>query len=85
MENKHKAVLNWLANYPELNSSELNSFLYFNTVKEELEFTSVNTITNESVEKEFYGSAIKNYDFALVMMKQYDTGTSEINVDEIFD
>lgn len=79
MKNKHKAVLNWLANYPEL-----QSFLYFNTVKEELEFTSVNTITNETIEKEFYGSVIKNYDFALVMMKSYDTGTSDINVDELF-
>ncbi len=84
MENKHKAVLNWLANYPELNSSELNSFLYFNTVKEELEFTSVNPISSESWDTQYLRGGVKNYDFALVMMKSYDTGTSDINVEEIF-
>lgn len=79
MENKHKAVLNWLANYPEL-----QSFLYFNVTKEEIEFTSVNVVSSESWDTQYLRGGIKNYDFALVMMKQYDTGTSEINVNEIF-
>ncbi|HIT73793.1 MAG TPA: hypothetical protein IAD10_09050 [Candidatus Fimicola cottocaccae] len=79
MENKHKAVLNWLANYPEL-----QSFLYFNVTKEEIEFTSINTVSSDTVVEEYFQGALKNYDFALVMMKQYDTGTSDINVDGIF-
>ena len=72
MTNKHKVVLDYLSNYPDI-----KSFLYFNTSLEELNHTSVNTITSDYFEQ--------NYDFAVTFIGQYDTGTSDININQIFD
>ncbi|WP_250277371.1 hypothetical protein [[Clostridium] colinum] len=79
MDNKHKAVIEYLRQYPEL-----TSFLYFNTVKEEAEHTSLNTIISDTWEQKYLRGGIKNYDFAISIMKPYDTGTSDLNVEEIF-
>lgn len=79
MDNKHKAVLDYLSTYPELSS------LYFNTVEEAEGHTSLNTIVSDTWAKKYLRGGIKNYDFAMVLMRPYDTGTSENNVDEMFD
>lgn len=80
MTNKHKVVLDYLSNYPDI-----KSFLYFNTSLEELNHTSVNTITSDYFERKYLRGGIKNYDFAVTFIGQYDTGTSDINVNQIFD
>ena len=80
MTNKHKVVLDYLSNYPDI-----KSFLYFNTSLEELNHTSVNTITSDYFEQKYLRGGIKNYDFAITFIGQYDTGTSDVNVNQIFD
>lgn len=80
MTNKHKVVLDYLSNYPDI-----KSFLYFNTNVEELNHTSVNTITSDYFEQKYLRGGIKNYDFAVTFIGQYDTGTSDININQIFD
>ncbi len=80
MTNKHKVVLDYLSNYPDI-----KSFLYFNTSLEELNHTSVNTITSDYFEQKYLRGGIKNYDFAVTFIGQYDTGTSDININQIFD
>lgn len=80
MENKHKAVIEYLNNYP---NKLLN--LYFNSSSEELNNISLNTIVSESWGQKYIRGAIANYDFAIAIMKPYDTGTSNINADEMFD
>lgn len=80
MTNKHKVVLDYLSNYPDI-----KSFLYFNTSLEELNHTSVNTITSDYFEQKYLRGGIKNYDFAITFIGQYDTGTSDININQIFD
>lgn len=80
MTNKHKVVLDYLSNYPDI-----KSFLYFNTSLEELNHTSVNTITSDYFEQKYLRGGIKNYDFAITFIGQYDTGTSDVNINQIFD
>ena len=80
MDNKHKAVVDFLSQYPEL-----KSYLYFNNVTEEENHTSINTVTNDTWEKKYLRGGIKNYDFAIAIIKPYDTGTSELNIEEMFD
>lgn len=80
MTNKHKVVLDYLSNYPDI-----KSFLYFNTSLEGLNHTSVNTITSDYFEQKYLRGGIKNYDFAITFIGQYDTGTSDVNVNQIFD
>lgn len=80
MDNKHKAVLEYLSQYPEL-----KSYLYFNTNKEQKNHTSINTTTSDYYFKKYFMGGIKHYDLAVVIMKNYDIGTSELNIDEMFD
>lgn len=81
MDNKHKAVLDYLAKYPDL-----SSFLYFNTVAEEEGHTSLNTIVSDTWAKKYFRGGIKNYDFAMILMRPYSsTDTSSDNIKEMFD
>lgn len=81
MENKHKIVLEWLSTYPEL-----EQYLFFNTTREELNNTSMNTVVSDTWETRYIrDKGIKNYDFAITMMKYYDDGTNENNTEELFD
>lgn len=80
MNNNYQAIIDWLMEYPEL-----KSFLYFNTSQEELYNTSINTITSDNWETKYIRGGVKYYDFAIAYMGQYDKGTSDINVLEMFD
>lgn len=80
MDNKHKAVVEYLSQYPEL-----KSYLYFNTNKEQENHTSINTTTSDYYFKKYFIGGIKYYDLAISIMKSYDTGTSNINMEEMFD
>lgn len=79
MNNKHKAVMEFLSQYPEL-----SSILYFNSVQEENNHTSVNTIVSDTWATKYLRGGIKNYDFSMILMRPYNTGTSDDNINEMF-
>ncbi|MDE6357906.1 MAG: hypothetical protein K2L15_04885 [Eubacteriales bacterium] len=87
MENKHKAVMEYLKEYFKTleDDSKLSSILYFNSVQEENNHTSVNTIVSDTWATKYFRGGIKNYDFAMVLMRPYNTGTSDDNINEMFD
>lgn len=70
----------YLSQYPEL-----NAFLKFNSTGEYQGEAGISTIYSETWEKRHIrGHGIKRYDFAVTLIKQFDTGTSSVNADEIF-
>lgn len=77
-DNKNIAMLNYLRQYPGL-----QSFLYFNSMVDQIGNTAVQTVYGETWEKKYVrGHGIKQWDFAVVKIAQADTGTSDINADE---
>lgn len=80
MENYNKIMVDYLLQYPLL-----QSYLYFNTSTDIVGNTSIRTVSSNTWERRFLrGKGIKNYDFAVVCMTQQDTGTSDVNVTEVF-
>lgn len=78
MENKNTAMLEYLRQYPGL-----QSFLFFNSMVDQIGNTAVQTVSGETWEKKYVrGHGIKQWDFAVVKIAQADTGTSDINADE---
>lgn len=78
MDNKNTAMLEYLRQYPSL-----QSFLYFNSMVDQIGNTAVQTVYNDAWEKKYVRShGIKQWDFAIVQIAQADTGTSDINADE---
>ena len=81
MDNKNTAMLEYLRQYPGL-----QSFLYFNSMVDQIGNTAVQTVYGETWETRYVrGHGIKQWDFAVVKIAQADTGTSDINVDETQD
>lgn len=79
--NIHEKLWEYLMTCPEL-----NSYLTFNSSENILGSTSIATNYNTAWEKRYQRNhGIKRYDFAFVMYRQYDTGTSTLNINEIFD
>lgn len=77
-DNKNIAMLNYLRQYPGL-----QSFLYFNTLVNYTGDTAVQTVYGEQWETRYVrGHGIKQWDFAVVKIAPADTGTSETNADE---
>lgn len=78
MDNKNTAMLEYLRQYPGL-----QSFLFFNSMVGQIGNTAVQTVSGETWEKKYVrGHGIKQWDFAVVKIAQADTGTSDINADE---
>lgn len=78
MDNKNTAMLEYLRQYPGL-----QSFLFFNSMVNQIGNTAVQTVYGETWEKKYVrGHGIKQWDFAVVKIAQADTGTSDINADE---
>lgn len=78
MDNKNTAMLAYLRQYPGL-----QSFLYFNSMVDQIGNTAVQTVYGEAWEKKYVRNhGIKQWDFAVVKIAQADTGTSDINADE---
>ena len=81
MDNKHKAMLDYLSQYPGL-----DAFLRFNSVTDELGNVSVQTVYGDKWERQYIGGhGIKRYDFAVVTMNPQDPGTSRVNADQMED
>ena len=78
--NKHQAMWEYLTTYPGL-----QSYLKFNTVDSIPDETSISTVFGEEWETKYTrGHGIKRYDFAIIAMKLHDTGTSNLNIEEMF-
>lgn len=78
MDNKNTAMLAYLRQYPGL-----QSFLYFNSMVDQIGNTALQTVYGEAWEKKYVRNhGIKQWDFAVVKIAQADTGTSDINADE---
>lgn len=79
--NKNQAMLDYLAQFPGL-----QSYLFFNSVTDEIGNTSVQTVYSEEWEKQYVrGHGIKHYDFAVVQIREQDPGTSDNNARQIQD
>lgn len=77
-DNKNIAMLEYLRQYPGL-----QSFLYFNSMVDQIGNTAIQTVYGETWETKYIrGHGIKQWDFAVVKIAQADTGTSDINADE---
>lgn len=77
-DNKNIAMLEYLRQYPGL-----QSFLYFNSMVDQIGNTAVQTVYGEQWEKKYiHGHGVKQWDFAIVKIAPADTGTSETNADE---
>lgn len=78
-QNKYEALRDWLLNY-----TQLTGWLYFNVTNIEQNNTSLNSVPGDSELNQFIdGSAEKELIFAIDMVKAYDTGTSDTNLDAI--
>lgn len=81
MINKHEAMFEFIKQYVPF-------YLTFNTVLEDIGQTALQSVySDESVMTYIDGSSDKEYIFAIIQIKQYDTGITDppINVAEIFD
>lgn len=81
MENYNNAIVDFIRQYPEL-----ESFPYFNTSTETVGNTSIVTSYGSAwVKRYLHGHGIKSYDFSVVYMGQQDSaGTSDINAMQMF-
>lgn len=75
---RNKAVYEYLQSYPQL-----HSWLYFNTILDAPENASMLTGDDVVITEYIDGSKLKNYIFEVAFLKEYDTGTSDINADAI--
>lgn len=70
----------YLAKYPEL-----YQYLKFNTIDSVPGDVSFSSSYSDTWEKRYYrGHGIKRYDFAVILIKQFDIGTSKVNINEMF-
>lgn len=78
MDNKNSAMLEYLRQYPGL-----QSILYFNSMVDRIGNEALQTVYGETWEKEYVrGHGIKQWDFAVVKIAKASTGTSDTNVNE---
>lgn len=75
--NKYEKLSEWLSRY-----EPIGSWLYFNVTNVEADNTSLNSVSNDrSLNKFIDGSTECELLFAIDLVKQYDTGTSELNLE----
>lgn len=81
MDNNFQAVIDWLMEY-----DQLKELLTFNVSLEDINTTSLNTITSDTFETKWLrNGGIKNYDFAIKTNSNFDTSSNNINLIEFFD
>lgn len=73
---KNDIMNEYIQNYPQL-----HSWLYFNTIILEPYNASFMTDSDNVIEEYVDGSKRKQYTFAISFTKEYDTGTSDINIE----
>lgn len=78
MDNKNTAMLEYLRQYPGL-----QSILYFNSMVDQIGNEALQTVYGETWEKKYlHGHGVKQWDFAVVKISKSSTGTNNINVNE---
>lgn len=75
---RNKAVYEYLQNYPKL-----YSWLYFNTILDAPGNASMLTGNDVVLTEYLDGSEVHSYIFSVVFMREYDTGTSDVNAEAI--
>lgn len=75
---KAEAIRDYIKLYPQL-----YTWLYFNTVVESPGNTSMLTDSDNVLQEYIDGSKDREYLFSVAMVKEYDTGTSDINMDAL--
>lgn len=79
MINRYQAITNWLTEYVPY-----YSWIYFNVSSSTPDELSVSSVQNERVLEEYIdGTRTVEFPFAITLAKEYDTGTSDINLDAI--
>lgn len=73
---KNKALSDWVSTYPNL-----YNWLYFNTIIILPDNVSLMTDSDNVIEEYIDGSSKRDYNFVINFMKNYDTGTSDINIE----
>lgn len=76
MLDKNKALSDYIATYPQL-----YGWLFFNTIQSSVGETSLMTDSINVLDNYIDNTKRKEYLFAIMMMKPYDTGTSDNNID----
>lgn len=75
---KAERIKEYLETYPQL-----YSWLYFNTVINAPENTSMLTDSDNVLEEYIDGTKVREYLFTVAMVKEYDTGTSDTNMEAL--
>lgn len=76
MVDKNKALTEYIARYPKL-----YGWLFFNVINIETGSSSLLTDSDNLLFKSVTGAEKREYVFSIAMMKNFDTGTSDINID----
>lgn len=80
MENYNKAIMDYLSTYPDI-----KTFPFFNFSTESIGNTSIATNYGTTWVKRYQRDhGVKAYDFAIIYMGKQDSGTSDINAEEMF-
>ena len=75
---KADAIIEYFNNYPQL-----YSWLYLNSVTNSVGNTAMLTDSDNVLREYIDGSKDKEYIFAIAMVKDFDTGTSDINANAL--
>lgn len=79
MINRYQAITNWLTEYVPY-----YSWIYFNVSSSTPDELSVSSVQNERVLEEYIdGTRTVEFPFAITLAKEYDIGTSDINLNAI--
>jgi hypothetical protein len=76
--NPYEVINDWLKQY-----EPIGSWLYFNSTPVDLGTTSMNTVPGKSIKKFIDGSKEITLNFRINLIKEYDEGTSTVNLEAI--
>lgn len=78
-KNKYEQLSNWMKNYPSI-----GSWLYFNVTNVDIDNVSLNSVQGaRAIEKFADGSRECELLFAVEMIKAYDEGTADTNLEAL--
>lgn len=82
MDNKYEKIKDWVSDFPQLESK----YVDFNVINMQTENVSVNSVQSQNIVSDYVnGWAKKELLFAVIFVKPYDYGTSDININAIED
>lgn len=78
MIDKNEALSQYISEYPQL-----YGWLYFNTIIQSSGETSLMTDSDNIINEFIDSSKQREYIFSIVMLKDYDRGTSDLNIEAL--